>query len=153
MLVMSCGQPAPLVFSLSSIFLGKKLSALSTSNSPGNVTSTTEHIPGRGMRRALGMASTATRAAATHQGQLLGAAEWPHWPPHEWPHCAQHCSHQHKHMAQAVNTTNNDLQIQRGQTGDHLHNALPRSWCGSVLPYCLNSGSCTEEMLKKKKWK
>lgn len=71
MLVMSCGQPAPPVFSLSSIFLGKKLSALSTSNSPGNVTSTTEHIPGRGMRRALGMASTATRAAATHQGQLL----------------------------------------------------------------------------------
>lgn len=50
----------------SSLFWG-----LNTNNSTVKVTSTTEHIPGHGMRRALGMASTATRAAATHQGQLL----------------------------------------------------------------------------------
>lgn len=161
--MLSCGQPA-LPSALFSWVRNSLFWDLSTSSSTVNVTALLNTSQAVGVRRALGTASVATRAAATHQGQHRARPSDrtdPPWMATLCRHCSQQqlCQglHQHKHMAWAINTANNDLQAQRGQTGGHLHNALPRSCCFSERKcpsHCLNSSSCTEEtLLPKKKWK
>lgn len=116
------------------------------------------------MRRAPGMASTATKAAATHQGQLLAQLSDHIDLPvngHTVPSTAHNSSSVRSYTSINIWHEQSTQQIMICKYKEAkleaictmLFTGADISVSESVLPYCLNSSSCTKEQLLKKKKK